>query len=971
MFAFGLIKNINFKSAKLLISIFVLLNIIFIAFISSGSLFKSTKVDAAHNCTLRVQNPFYFASIEVKIVDTNPSIPIPNSANLAMNTGQCSDGWDNGQPWVSGYNPNLQEPLLQSPDITPGSYITPAQIAAFYQEYGYAPNTYQVMPDVSVGTQQTGGTIYTCPSNTVCSELPLSSEITRSVSSGEVDVSYLQLIDCDYSPVSYTLQGLPSGWTVVGNNETVDVSNGPSVPVYTITVTPPQAASVNVSINCQNVSWNVSGWQSGDTLLGYIYDTVTGKRTIIPLQTTSSGTYALPSGLTSGNPYVATLWLYAPDQTILTSGSSSPLLMSSCQVSTPAPTITGSLSCSGISWQAENFVQGDIVDGFVVDENTNSHVFNLPLQYLASGSYSWTQDNSQDNYVLNLFVIVPNSNTTNLFTSSTPFNFYNCVSHVTPPVLNTVSLSCVSNTSNMQISWTDSNLDSSDEFYGELKDVTNPNNTPISFRASASNGSYTLTGISNNDNYVAVGSIQGDHGVSSSVTSSTASISTCQVPTVQLTSVSLSCVNNTTNNLAITWQAQGATSNDTFAGKVTDTTTNQVVAELPSGIALSQGEYVWGGANGNDSYTVSGWAINSQGKAGNIVTSSSVSSDCIPSAPAPTLTVVLGCQGASWTVTNLGSSDVVSGEIKDTSNGSVVATIPSSSSASGNYSYSNNNSNDNYEAILNIEDSSGNVILTTSSNGFDFYNCVSHVTPPVLNTVSLSCVSNTSNMQISWTDSNLDSSDEFYGELKDVTNSSVSPIDFNVSASNGVYTINNISNNDNYEVVGYIKGDNGVSSSVTSSTASISTCQVPTVQLTSVSLSCVNNTTNNLAITWQAQGATSSDNVEGQITDTTTNQVVAELPSTPVSQGSYIWTNGNGKDSYLATLWIINPSDGSSIGTKSTVSVSDVCVPPVITTTSTPPTTPILPQTAGSSPINFFVIAGSVLTVMGLGLMFL
>ena len=930
MFAFGLIKNINFKSAKLLISIFVLLNIIFIAFISSGSLFKSTKVDAAHNCTLRVQNPFYFASIEVKIVDTNPSIPIPNSANLAMNTGQCSDGWDNGQPWVSGYNPNLQEPLLQSPDITPGSYITPAQIAAFYQEYGYAPNTYQVMPDVSVGTQQTGGTIYTCPSNTVCSELPLSSEITRSVSSGEVDVSYLQLIDCDYSPVSYTLQGLPSGWTVVGNNETVDVSNGPSVPVYTITVTPPQAASVNVSINCQNVSWNVSGWQSGDTLLGYIYDTVTGKRTIIPLQTTSSGTYALPSGLTSGNPYVATLWLYAPDQTILTSGSSSPLLMSSCQVSTPAPTITGSLSCSGISWQAENFVQGDIVDGFVVDENTNSHVFNLPLQYLASGSYSWTQDNSQDNYVLNLFVIVPNSNTTNLFTSSTPFNFYNCVSH-----------------------------------------VTNPNNTPISFRASASNGSYTLTGISNNDNYVAVGSIQGDHGVSSSVTSSTASISTCQVPTVQLTSVSLSCVNNTTNNLAITWQAQGATSNDTFAGKVTDTTTNQVVAELPSGIALSQGEYVWGGANGNDSYTVSGWAINSQGKAGNIVTSSSVSSDCIPSAPTPTLTVVLGCQGASWTVTNLGSSDVVSGEIKDTSNGSVVATIPSSSSASGNYSYSNNNSNDNYEAILNIEDSSGNVILTTSSNGFDFYNCVSHVTPPVLNTVSLSCVSNTSNMQISWTDSNLDSSDEFYGELEDVTNSSVSPIDFNVSASNGVYTINNISNNDNYEVVGYIKGDNGVSSSVTSSTASISTCQVPTVQLTSVSLSCVNNTTNNLAITWQAQGATSSDNVEGQITDTTTNQVVAELPSTPVSQGSYIWTNGNGKDSYLATLWIINPSDGSSIGTKSTVSVSDVCVPPVITTTSTPSTTPILPQTSGSSPINFFVIAGSVLTVIGAGLMFL
>ena len=121
------------------------------------------------------------------------------------------------------------------------------------------------------------------------------------------------------------------------------------------------------------------------------------------------------------------------------------------------------------------------------------------------------------------------------------------------------------------------------------------------------------------------------------------------------------------------------------------------------------------------------------------------------------------------------------------------------------------------------------------------------------------------------------------------------------------------------------------STSTSSSTSSSST--VPA--LSSATLTC--GTNNNITAGWTIpSGVSSSDTVNGYITDTTVSKQVYTLSPQTISgtSGSYNWTGSNGKDTYSFTGWIQDSSgDKSSTVTSSNLD-SSTCSS--LASTSTP-----------------------------------
>ncbi len=824
-------NKLHFKKIHLVISVFILLNISFIAFLAMGNLGKPVVVSAAPNCqlpsNLTTYSATHNASIQIDIKTSSSQVALPN-LNLSMHTAQCTDGYDNGFVWDSGYNGALQDPLVQSPQINPGSYIGPADIMGYYKNHNDTPpTTYQVMPTVSVGQTQGSGTVFSCPSTGfgLCSSLHGNITRTNNVSSGTVsesDIKYYEIIDCNFSPVSYALSGLPSGWSVSGNNVTVQVQNGELV-TETITVTPPAPVTptIKVSLNCQGASWTTTNFQSGDTVAGYVTDVTTGKTILtVPTQATASGTVnSFVSGATQTNDtydflmniyspsgpigsnyspqfnfyncvthtqpptisvtlncegatwsttnYVSTdaITGYVEDMTTgqnvytfptetsasgtvnsfvssLTNSSDNYEVMMSvqngnsatsgsfnfynCVTHTKAPTIAVTLDCQGASWTTTNYVSQDAITGYVEDTTTNQKVATIPTENVSTGtvnSFVSALTNSHDNYTVTMSVAGGNSST------SSEFNFYNCVTHTQPPVITvslncqgvswsttnyvsqdaitgyitnmttgtealsiptqntstgvynsfvqslensndnysatmsvqggntatssavsfyncvqhppviiSVSLACVQSSVNMAIQWQDtaSSLVSGDTFYGTIEDTTT-NTQVATFNVPASLGTYTWTGANTTDNYTVSGYIEGTNGKSSVVTSSSENVTSCQAPvSPAMTSISLACQNNTTNDLLINWKATNVPSGEMFTGIILDTTTGTEVATIPNTDA-NLGAYIWQGSNGKDSYQVSGWLVNAGGAKTNVMTTSSVSGDCVPAVVTPTV----------------------------------------------------------------------------------------------------------------------------------------------------------------------------------------------------------------------------------------------------------------------------------------------------------------------------------------------
>jgi hypothetical protein len=323
------------------------------------------------------------------------------------------------------------------------------------------------------------------------------------------------------------------------------------------------------------------------------------------------------------------------------------------------------------------------------------------------------------------------------------------------------------------------------------------------------------------------------------------------------------------------------------------------------------------------------------------------------------------------------SGDTITGTIFNASNNQAVASVPSTTNPSGSYNgfvQSLEGNNINYNAIMVVSNASQNISSPTT-NSFNFSTCVPPVVTPVLSTVTLACAQGSTNMVISWTyESNtVNSSDNFYGVINDTTTNTNNVFSFNEGVNQGNYTWSGANANDNYVVVGVIKGTNGTSNTITSSSANISSCKAPSVPvLSSVSLACLNNTTNNLAINWTGTNVSSQDNFEGFVTDTTTNTQVATIPTTVATLGEYIWQGANGKDSYTVTGWIVGPN-GNKHSVTTTSSVASTCIPTTVTTQApiTPSPVQQLPQTSGSSPLDIFAAAGSIIVLIGVGLLML
>jgi hypothetical protein len=629
-------NRLHFKKIHLVISVFVLLNISLIAFLAIGNIGKPVVVSAAPNCqlpsNLTTYSATHNASIQINIKTSSPSVALPALA-LSLHTAQCTDGYDNGFAWNSGYNTALQDPWIQSPQITPGRYITPAQIASYYNSNHTPPTTYQVMPPIGVGQSQGNGTVFSCPQGFgLCSSEGGNITRTNTVSSGTVTqsgIKYYATIDCNFSPVSYSISGLPSGWTVSGNNATVQVQNGYSV-TETITVTPPAPVTptIKVSLNCQGASWTTTNFQSGDAVAGYVEDTTTTQDVFnIPKQTSASGVInSFVSSLTnSQNNYEVVMSVFYANNGNATATSNS-FNFYNCVTHTQAPVISVTLNCQGATWSTTNYVSSDAITGYITDTTTGAEALKIPTQNTGTGVYnSFVQslENSHDNYTATMSVQSGNTATTSAV------SFYNCVKH--PPVISSVSLACVQSSVNMAIQWQDttSSLVSGDTFYGTIEDTTT-NTQAATFSVSASLGSYTWTGANATDNYTVSGYIEGSNGKSSVVTSSSENIKSCQAPVAPaMTSISLACQNNTSNDLLINWKATNVPSGEMFTGIILDTTTGTEVATVPNTNA-NLGAYIWQGSNGKDSYQVSGWLINAGGAKTNVMTTSSVSGDCVP-----------------------------------------------------------------------------------------------------------------------------------------------------------------------------------------------------------------------------------------------------------------------------------------------------------------------------------------------------
>ena len=326
------------------------------------------------------------------------------------------------------------------------------------------------------------------------------------------------------------------------------------------------------------------------------------------------------------------------------------------------------------------------------------------------------------------------------------------------------------------------------------------------------------------------------------------------------------------------------------------------------------------------------------------------------------------------------SGDTISGTIFNASNNQSVATVPNTTQSLGSFNgfvQSLESSNTNYNAIMVITTSSGSTISSPATNSFNFTTCVTPPTAPVLSTVTLACEQGNSSMIINWTDnsSTVNSSDQFYGVINDTTTNTNNVFSFNTSANTGNYVWSGANSTDNYEVIGYIKGSNGTSNSITSSSANITSCQKPVIPvLSSVSLACLNNTTNNLAIKWTGSNISSQDMFEGFVTDTTTNTQVANIPQMSANLGEYVWQGANGKDSYTVTGWVVD-QNGTKYNVTTTSVVASTCIPPTQQVVPQAQITqaPVqqLPQTSGSSPMYIFAAAGSVIVLIGVGLLML
>ena len=80
--------------------------------------------------------------------------------------------------------------------------------------------------------------------------------------------------------------------------------------------------------------------------------------------------------------------------------------------------------------------------------------------------------------------------------------------------------------------------------------------------------------------------------------------------------------------------------------------------------------------------------------------------------------------------------------------------------------------------------------------------------------------------------------------------------------------------------------------------------------LSSLSLSCASG---GIKISWSVPSGTSSTyNVDGYVTDTTTSSNVYTMPQQQASSGSLVWKGANNKDTYTATAWIQNSSSQKS-----------------------------------------------------------
>ena len=94
----------------------------------------------------------------------------------------------------------------------------------------------------------------------------------------------------------------------------------------------------------------------------------------------------------------------------------------------PTPTISASLSCNGISWNTSNFASGDKITGSI----NGTPNFSVPQQTSSSGTYNGFvlfAEKYNENYTGTLILHYGSSSVS---TTTSSFNFSNCVSHPKP-----------------------------------------------------------------------------------------------------------------------------------------------------------------------------------------------------------------------------------------------------------------------------------------------------------------------------------------------------------------------------------------------------------------------------------------------------------------------------------------------------------------------------------------------------------
>ena len=929
-------NKIRPRKSHLIISIFVTLNILFL-FLIAGFFIPKTNIHAQAACKL--QNPGYFATVKV-IVKTTNNAPLPNDLGLHTWTSTCYNGWDNGIPMNSSYNPNLQNwfeasgpiqgPVLFNPS-TPGT-VSSAQIVNYYNTHNNtAPSTFQDFGTFNVGNNAVGydhpnlsnGVIASCPSNTGCSHM--GGNISLGVVSGSLNnasavaLEYYQVIDCAFSPVNYQLSGLPSGWTSSGNSNTVNVTNSPAVPTYTITVTPPTPApapiwACNLTLTANPTS-NLSPLGGSTTLSGVLTVTENGTKVLASAANQKVQISVSPSNINSAlsvtpNPVnTGSTGAYSAQVTIVIPPFSGPATFSA-KYTSPISGITCSSSPVTVTWST----------------STSTPIWACSLTLTANPSKIAGNGSSTLSGIL---TVTKNGTTVVASAANQPIQI------VVP----------------------------ANEGF-----VTNPSNV-----VTGASGAYSAQVFNG------VPPFPGTFQFSAKYTSPISGI-TCSASPVTVTwSTSTSTITATLSCSGINYSTTNFVSGDYVSGVINGYSSMQLSKNTNSS-GIFNGNIFKSAENINQPVTATIYIYNASGSSlASVTTNSENLYNCVSHPAQVSITATLTCSGVAWNAVNIQSGDVISGTVYNTTNNQSVATIPQSTQSTGSYNgfvQSLENSNVTYNAIMVVSNSSGTKITSSpATNSFNFTTCVSPVVTPVLSTVTLACEQGSSNMVINWTDqtNTINSSDQFYGVINDVTSNKNNVFSFNSLATANNYVWNGANSTDSYTVVGYIKGSNGTSNSITSSSANIISCQKPVSPvLSSISLACLNNTTNNLAIKWTGTNVSSNDQFTGFVTDTTTKSQVANIPQIQASLGEYIWQGANGKDSYTVTGWIVGPN-GTKYNVTTTSVVASTCIPTTVTTQAPIVQAPIqqLPQTSGSSPIDVLAAMGSVIVLIGVGLLML